>query len=242
VLVAREAGRVEGYAHAEVQETPETAYKRAGATLYVHAMAVSARSRGRGVGRALLAALRDAAAARGVAELSLDVYAFNAAARAFYLDAGFARSASASRFARAPMSATGARGAGGPRGGRAGAVALMTEFYGEAGFALPREAARTRSRADRRPRARRVWLLLADGAASATSCSRRLRDGVRRLRGFVTTSSCAWRGTRAGFVDIGRRLLTIPLARRCTSAERRGRARAHRRPRARTGWRAPRGG
>jgi GNAT superfamily N-acetyltransferase len=90
VLVAREAGRVEGYAHAEVQETPETAYKRAGATLYVHAMAVSARSRGRGVGRALLAALRDAAAARGVAELSLDVYAFNAAARAFYLDAGFA--------------------------------------------------------------------------------------------------------------------------------------------------------
>ena len=41
------------------------------------------------MGHALLAALHDLAAARGLDGLSLEVYAFNAAARAFYAREGF---------------------------------------------------------------------------------------------------------------------------------------------------------
>ena len=90
LLVAVQAGCVVGYAHAEAQESPATAYKRVSALLHLHAMGVTAARRGGGVGRALLAAVRDAAAARGLAGVSLEVYAFNSAARAFYLREGFA--------------------------------------------------------------------------------------------------------------------------------------------------------
>lgn len=90
LLVAVQEGSVVGYAHAEVQEEPATAYKRASALLHLHAMGVTASRRGGGVGRALLAAVREAAAARGLAGVSLEVYAFNTAARAFYAREGFA--------------------------------------------------------------------------------------------------------------------------------------------------------
>jgi GNAT superfamily N-acetyltransferase len=90
LLVAVRAGEIVGYAHAEVQEVPATRLKRASAILHLHAMGVTAAHRGAGVGRALLAAIRDAAAARGLAGVSLEVYAFNAAARAFYEREGFA--------------------------------------------------------------------------------------------------------------------------------------------------------
>lgn len=89
LLVALQTGEVVGYAHAEVQEAPATPYKRASALLHLHAMGVSAAHRRRGVGRALLEAVRGAAAARGLSGVSLDVYAFNAAARAFYEREGF---------------------------------------------------------------------------------------------------------------------------------------------------------
>jgi GNAT superfamily N-acetyltransferase len=89
LLVALVAGEVVGYAHAEVQELPVTPYKRASALLHLHAMGVTAAHRGHGVGRALLTAVRDAAAARGLTGVSLDVYAFNTAGRAFYEREGF---------------------------------------------------------------------------------------------------------------------------------------------------------
>ena len=88
-LVAVRDGRVVGYAHAEVQETPATAYKHASAELYLHAMGVTAAHRGGGVGHALLGAVRDAAAARALGGVTLDVYAFNGGARAFYEREGF---------------------------------------------------------------------------------------------------------------------------------------------------------
>lgn len=80
---------VVGYAHAEVQKQAASRLKRASARLHVHAMAVTLAERRRGAGRALLAAVRAEAAARGIEEVSLEVYAFNAAARAFYTSAGF---------------------------------------------------------------------------------------------------------------------------------------------------------
>ena len=89
LLVATDGDAVVGYAHAEEQRAPATPIKRAAALLHVHAMGVAERHRGRGVGHALLAALHDLAAARGLDGLSLEVYAFNAAARAFYEREGF---------------------------------------------------------------------------------------------------------------------------------------------------------
>lgn len=89
LLVATDGGAVVGYAHAEEQRAPATPIKRAAALLHVHAMGVAGAHRGRGVGHALLAALHELAAARGVEGLSLEVYAFNGTARAFYEREGF---------------------------------------------------------------------------------------------------------------------------------------------------------
>lgn len=90
VLVATEDAAFAGYAHAEIERVPATALKRADAVLHVHELAVTPALRRRGVARALLRALRAAARARGLATLSLDVYAFNAEARALYEREGFA--------------------------------------------------------------------------------------------------------------------------------------------------------
>ena len=90
VATETEGDTVVGYTHAEVQAAPATPIKRAASLLHVHAMGVSAAHRGRGVGHALLAAIRAAATARGCEGVSLEVYAFNAAARAFYEREGFA--------------------------------------------------------------------------------------------------------------------------------------------------------
>ena len=73
LFVAVLGGAVVGYAHAEVQETPATPYKRASAVLHLHAMRVGVAHRGRGAGRALLQAVRAAAAARGPGAATLAV-------------------------------------------------------------------------------------------------------------------------------------------------------------------------
>jgi ribosomal protein S18 acetylase RimI-like enzyme len=89
LLVATFHATVVGYAHAEVQRQAASSYKRGSARLHVHAMGVAAACRGRGVGSALLAALRDEARRRALDGLSLEVYAFNEAARRFYEREGF---------------------------------------------------------------------------------------------------------------------------------------------------------
>ena len=90
VLVAERDGAVLGYAHAEVQHAPANAFKRASATLHVHAMATAERARRTGVGSALLRAVREEATRRGLDGVSLEVYAFNERARAFYEREGYA--------------------------------------------------------------------------------------------------------------------------------------------------------
>ena len=89
-LLALDGGAAVGYAHAEVQEAPASPYKLPSRRLHVHAMGVRAAARRRGVSRALLAAVRAEAAERGLPEVSLEVYAFNSAARALYAREGFA--------------------------------------------------------------------------------------------------------------------------------------------------------
>lgn len=90
LLAADDGAGVVGYAHAQVQRQPATSYKRASDLLHVHAMAVASAHRDRGIGAALLAALRAEARRESLDGLSLEVYAFNAAARRFYERAGFA--------------------------------------------------------------------------------------------------------------------------------------------------------
>ena len=90
LLVAEADGAVVGYAHVEEQRAPASPYARASAALHLVAMVVDPARRSRGVGRALLGAVRGEARARGLDRVTLDVYAFNERARAFYEREGFA--------------------------------------------------------------------------------------------------------------------------------------------------------
>lgn len=88
-VVADEQGEVLGHAYAEVQRFEESAFKWACEQLHLHQLAVRSDRRGAGIGGMLLAAIRDEAALRGIRTISLDVWAFNEGARAFYERAGF---------------------------------------------------------------------------------------------------------------------------------------------------------
>ena len=88
-LVACEGADVVGHACAERQRQDASAFKYASERLHVHQFAVRADRRGAGVGGKLLEALRREALARGIRELSLDVWTFNAGARTFYAREGF---------------------------------------------------------------------------------------------------------------------------------------------------------
>lgn len=88
-LVAEHEGAFAGHARAELLEEPASPYKRASRMLHVHEMGVVPAHRRHGVGRALLEAVHAHAVALAAQGVSLDVYGFNAAARAFYARAGF---------------------------------------------------------------------------------------------------------------------------------------------------------
>jgi ribosomal protein S18 acetylase RimI-like enzyme len=90
VLVAEVAAAPVGYVYAGVTSHPETPWRYAYDVVYVHQIGVRAAHRRLGVGAALLAAVRAEAASRNVALLALDVWSFNADARAFFQRQGFA--------------------------------------------------------------------------------------------------------------------------------------------------------
>jgi len=58
--------------------------------VYVHHISVRPAHQRRGCGDALLAAIRDIARAEGIAKIALDVWSFNATAKAFFAAQGFA--------------------------------------------------------------------------------------------------------------------------------------------------------
>ncbi len=78
-----------GYARAEVRDRAATTLLRPTRVVHVAEMAVVPTHRRRGIGRALLEAIRALARERGATNVSLEVYAFNAEARAFYAREGF---------------------------------------------------------------------------------------------------------------------------------------------------------
>jgi ribosomal protein S18 acetylase RimI-like enzyme len=78
-----------GYAYAEVMRLPETPFRHAYDVVHVHHISVRPQYRRKGVGDALLAAMRSAGNALGIGLLTLDVWTFNDGARAFFRRQGF---------------------------------------------------------------------------------------------------------------------------------------------------------
>jgi ribosomal protein S18 acetylase RimI-like enzyme len=77
-----------GYVAAHLVRNPETAFHHAHAMIYVHQISVRPEFRRRGVGRALLDAVKAHGEANGVSLLALDAWAFNEAALAFFRSYG----------------------------------------------------------------------------------------------------------------------------------------------------------
>ncbi len=89
VLVAETEDGIVGFACLEFVDRPETAYSHARRYLHVGEFGVGEGHRRQGIGRALFAAIRDAARERGLTRIELDVWAFNESAVRFYESIGF---------------------------------------------------------------------------------------------------------------------------------------------------------
>jgi ribosomal protein S18 acetylase RimI-like enzyme len=78
-----------GYVYAEIIDRPETSFNYAYQMIYIHHVSVRPMLRRQGVGRALLEAVQAEASKRDIHMISLDVWTFNDAARAFFSRSGF---------------------------------------------------------------------------------------------------------------------------------------------------------
>ena len=89
VLLALRDGEPIGYLRAEVYDRPERELMHARRMLYFDQIAVKEAAHGEGHGKRLIAAGVDLARDLRIEIVELDVYAFNAKARAFFLSQGF---------------------------------------------------------------------------------------------------------------------------------------------------------
>jgi diamine N-acetyltransferase len=89
VLIAEMDTEPVGYAYAEVVQRPEDPFRYAYRLLHLHHLSVRPAWQRRGIGEALVEAVREAATERGIALLGLDVWSFNEGARAFFRRQGF---------------------------------------------------------------------------------------------------------------------------------------------------------
>jgi len=90
VFLACEAAAPVGYVYAEVVRQSGTTQRHPLDHVYVHHLHVAPAFRQHGHGRRLLEAVAALAREEGIAAVSLDVWAFNAEAQAFFAAAGFA--------------------------------------------------------------------------------------------------------------------------------------------------------
>ncbi len=90
VFVAEDGADPAGYVYASLTRHAETPWRYASEMIYIHQIGVRAAQRRRGAGAALIGAVRAEAASRNVALLGLDVWSFNADAKAFFQRQGFA--------------------------------------------------------------------------------------------------------------------------------------------------------
>lgn len=89
VFIACVGDEPAGFIHAETIRQPETSLLHAQQTLYIHAISVRPAYRRRGVGSALMEALRAAGKSMRIEQVGLNVWTFNEAARAFFRRQGF---------------------------------------------------------------------------------------------------------------------------------------------------------
>ena len=90
LFVAEDGAEPVGFVYAGVTRHAETPWRYASETIYIHQIGVRTAQRRRGVGAALIGAVRSEAASRNIASLALDVWSFNADAKAFFQRHGFA--------------------------------------------------------------------------------------------------------------------------------------------------------
>ena len=84
MFLAEVEGRPAGYVFGEIRRRAETPFSYAHEMLYLHHISVAPDFRNRGVGRALLEAVRAAAGEQGISLMAADVWSFNEDARAFF--------------------------------------------------------------------------------------------------------------------------------------------------------------
>jgi len=89
LFIAYVANDAAGFVHAEILRAPGTSLMYAQELLYVQAISVLPNYRRRGVGTALMAAVRDAGHSLKIDRLELNVWTFNEAARQFFRRHGF---------------------------------------------------------------------------------------------------------------------------------------------------------
>ena len=89
ILIARLDGEAVGYAVVRVWSRPEHAFCHDRSCVYIDQVAVKKAHRGRGVGGRLLAEAKQLALRNGMQRVELDVWTFNAEAKAFFAGQGF---------------------------------------------------------------------------------------------------------------------------------------------------------
>jgi ribosomal protein S18 acetylase RimI-like enzyme len=89
VFIAEVDGEASGYAYAEIIRRAETSLVYAHELVYLHHLSVRPAFRRRGIGNALVGAVRAAADQAGIATIALDVWTFNEPAGAFFRRHGF---------------------------------------------------------------------------------------------------------------------------------------------------------
>jgi ribosomal protein S18 acetylase RimI-like enzyme len=83
-FIAERDGVAVGYILVEIVRRPASPFHHAHDLMHIHHIAVDARVRRCGAGTALMAAAKAHAASEGIALITLDVWDFNAPARAFF--------------------------------------------------------------------------------------------------------------------------------------------------------------
>jgi ribosomal protein S18 acetylase RimI-like enzyme len=89
VFIAESDGQPAGYAYAEIIRNPENAFRHRYDMIYLHHISVRPQHRNKGIGRALLQAIRSAAQNNGIDVIATEVWSFNEAARRFFRESGF---------------------------------------------------------------------------------------------------------------------------------------------------------
>lgn len=89
LFVAEAEGKLAGYIHAILRDTPDAAVLVPRRFAMIDSMAVGASQRRKGIGQALIAQVQCWAREQGAASLDLNVYEFNRDALLFYESLGF---------------------------------------------------------------------------------------------------------------------------------------------------------